>query len=634
MPKALSAYSPRESKEFPTTNGAASPLAAPILSSLQDMHARHRDNFSGQVAAYIPELAKADPRLFGIALVTADGQIYDVGDSRRQFTIQSISKPFVYGLALQDHGLDYVLGKISVEPSGDAFNSIVFDERTNRPFNPMVNAGAIATTALIKGEGRDGRSARILETFAHFVGHPVSIDSTVFESERATGHRNRAIAYLELNFGIVDQNIDELLDLYFEQCSVLVSCRDLAVMAATLANNGVNPLTGERAIDEQYVKNVLSVMQSCGMYDYSGEWSYRIGLPAKSGVSGGIIAVLPGQFGIGIFSPLLDDRGNSRRGIQICEELSERFKLHMFRIRTITGVVIRRSYLGTSVRSKRLRSKEEQALLSRKAASICVYELQGDLFFGSMEQVLRRLVSELETVLYLILDVKRVVQIDDCAQTLLAQTNDLLAEKRKILLIAHLPHAVEVLLLNDQKSHWTNANFFPDTDAALEYCENQLLLEDRHAVTHESVVKQLAEMDIVAGFNASEVTLLQSIVTKVHYPAGVTIIREGAPADALFLLAAGLVSVSLRLGDGTRHKRLSTITPGIAFGELALLDDGQRSADVIADEASVCYVLPIAKLNDVAADKPDIRTKLLLNIGRELSARLRRANAEIRSIEE
>ncbi len=634
LPTALIAHSCQEIAEFSNRNGASGHLATPILSALQDIHARHRENFSGEIAAYIPELAKADPKLFGVALVTADGQIYDVGDSRHLFTIQSISKPFVYGLALEDHGLEYVIGKISVEPSGEAFNSIVFDERTNRPFNPMVNAGAIATTALIKGEGRRHRTARILEMFERFVGHPVSIDSAVCTSERVTGHRNRAIAYLELNFGIVDENIEEHLDLYFEQCSILVSCRDLALMAATLANNGVNPVTGKRAIDEQYVKNVLSVMQSCGMYDYSGEWSYRIGLPAKSGVSGGIIAVLPGQFGIGIFSPLLDERSNSYRGIRVCEELSERFKLHMFRIRTIGGVVIRRSYLGTAVRSKRLRSKEERAILSRVAANICVYELQGDLFFGSMEQLLRRLVADFASISYLIVDVKRVAHIDDCAQALLAQIKDLLAEKGKMLLIAHLPRALEVMLLEDSKTRWSSANFFPDTDIALEYCENQLLIRERDGSARESVVMRPAEMDIVAGFSANEIAQLESIVTKAHYPAGASIIREGELPDSVFLLAAGLVSVNLRLGDGTRHKRLSTIAPGIVFGELALFDDGTRSADVVADEPSICYVLPIAKLNDIAADKPDIRTKLLLNIGLELSARLRRANAEIRSLEE
>lgn len=614
-------------------SNAASAEASPILSSLQEMHAKYRENFNGKVATYIPELAKADPRQFGIALVTADGQIYEVGDARHLFTIQSISKPFVYGLALEDHGQDYVLGKVGVEPSGDAFNSIVFDERSNRPFNPMVNAGAIATTALIKGEGHDDRLTRLLEMFGRFTGRAVEIDRSVFLSEKATGHRNRAIAYLGLNSGMIDDRIDEHLDLYFEQCSVLVSARDLAVMAATLANNGVNPLTDERAIEERHVKNLLSVMHSCGMYDYAGEWGYRVGLPAKSGVGGGIIAVLPGQFGIGTFSPLLDERGNSCRGIQVCEEFSERFKLHMFKTRSITRTVVRRRYRGDTVRSKRRRSREEQAILARKAAGLCVYELQGDLFFGAMEQVFRRLMPELESVEYLILDFKRVGHIDDCGWEMLGRMSEMLARNGKRLVISYLPPTIGVGLGREKAGKWTEESFFPDTDAALEWCESRLILEEQAPVGRYGVLA-FAAMDIVAGLDASEVALLQSLVQEVRYEAGATIVREGDPADSIFLLAAGLASVRLKLGDGARTKRLSTIPPGVAFGELALFDGGTRSADVVADEPSVCYVLSITALDELAARNPAIRTKLLCNVGRELSARLRRADAEIRALEE
>jgi glutaminase len=623
--------------ETDENNGPATGSAgdfSPILSALREVHAKCRQNTRGNLATYIPELAKTDPQLFGIALATADGQIYEVGDSGFLFTIQSISKPFVFGLTLEDHGVDYVLNKVGVEPSGEAFNSVVFDERTQRPFNPMVNAGAIATTALIKGSGHDDRLARLLEMFGRFVGRPVEVDREVFLSERATGHRNRAIAYLGLNSGTIDDRIEEHLDLYFEQCSIRVSARDLAVMAATLSNNGINPLTGERAIKEPYVKNVLSVMHSCGMYDYAGEWSYRIGLPAKSGVAGGILAVLPGQFGVGIFSPLLDDRGNSCRGIQVCEELSKRFRLHMFRVRALTEVVIRRSYRGSTVRSKRLRSRQEESILDRKAAAVCVYELQGGLFFGTMEQVCRRLELDVAALSYLILDVRRVMQIDECARTLLTQINNMLAEKGKSVMFAHLPEAIRIALLRENESRWTEESFFPDTDVALEWCENRLILEEPVDNVRAGTVVPLAAMDVVAGFTAKELALLGSVTEKVVYGAGETIVREGHPAASLYLLAAGLVSVRLRIGDGARHKRLSTITPGVAFGELALFDGGARSADVISDERSVCYVLPIAKLDELAARNPQIRTKLMCNIGRELSARLRRADVEIRSQEE
>ncbi len=607
---------------------------SPILSSLREIHGKYQGNFAGKVATYIPELTKADPRLFGIALVTADGQIYEVGDARHLFTMQSISKPFVYGLAPEDHGMEFVLNKVGIEPSGEAFNSIIFDERRNRPFNPMVNAGAIAVTALIKGSGHDQRLARLLGKFGEFAGRPLEIDHAVYVSERATGHRNRAIGYLELNFGMIDEPIDDHLDLYFEQCSILVSARDLAVMAATLANNGLNPLTGKRVIAEQYVKNVLSVMHSCGMYDYAGEWSYRIGLPAKSGVGGGIIAVLPGQFGIGTFSALLDEQGNSCRGIQVCEEFSQRFKLHMFRSRAVTGVVVRRSYRGAAVRSKRRRNSAEQTILARKGGEICVYELQGNLFFGTMEQVLRRLGAELESVSYLILDMKRVMEIDECAATLLEQINHMLAERSKKLILSHCQSSLPILLEERKESQWPDNSFFSDSDSALEWCENRLLYQAQPGALRKRSHVPLRGTEIVSGLGQAEIALLESIVEEVRYGAGEVIIREGDMADSLFLLATGLVSVRLRLGGGERHKRLSTITPGLAFGELALLDSGTRSADVVADEPSVCYLLRTAKLNELAVSHPEIRTKLILNIGRELSARLRQADAEIRSLAE
>lgn len=304
--------------------------AAPLREVLREIHARFSTNTDGQIADYIPELAKANRDWFGISIVTADGQTFEVGDCKQNFTIQSISKPFVYGLALEDHGLEQVLSKIGVEPTGEAFNAIVLDEASNRPFNPMVNAGAIATADLVKGKDFPERVTRLLKLFSNYCGREVYIDNSVFMSERMTGHRNRAIGHLMLNFGMVGERMEESLELYFQQCSVLVNSHDLAVMGATLANGGVNPITGQRAIEQRYVKYLLSIMLSCGMYDYAGEWAYRVGIPSKSGVGGGIVGVIPGQFGIGIFSPPLDAKGNSVRGILACQELSERFGLHAF----------------------------------------------------------------------------------------------------------------------------------------------------------------------------------------------------------------------------------------------------------------------------------------------------------------
>ena len=281
---------------------------------------------------YIPELALATPQWFGISVATVDGRYFEVGDYSRSFTIQSISKAFVYGLALEDHGRDYVQCKVSVEPTGEAFNSIMLDQSTNRPYNPMVNTGAIATTDIIKGANPTERLKRILEMIRRYTGHNHDVNMPVFLSERTTGNRNRAIAYLMLNFGMVTEHIEETLDLYFQQCAVMVTAHDLATMAATLANGGVNPVTGERALDERYVQEVVSVMFTCGMYNHSGAWAGKVGLPAKSGVGGGITALVPEKLGIGVFSPPLDARGNSVRGVGVCRDLANDFGLHVFDI--------------------------------------------------------------------------------------------------------------------------------------------------------------------------------------------------------------------------------------------------------------------------------------------------------------
>lgn len=285
---------------------------------------------TGTVASYIPELAKANPDYFGISIVTVEGDVYSVGDVAQGFSIQSISKPFTYGMALQDKGRDTVFSKVAVEPTGKTFNTIILDEKTGRPPNPMINAGAIAIGNLIKGDSLTDKLNHLLETFKLYSGRDVHMDAPVFTSERLTSHRNRAITNLLYASGIVSGEIEEILDFYIQQCSLMVNAVDLATMSATLANNGVNPRTEKRALEEPYVRDVLSVMYSCGMYDSSGEWAYRVGIPAKSGVSGGIIGVVPNRMGIAVFSPLLNEQGHSIRGMKVFEALSDKLCLHVF----------------------------------------------------------------------------------------------------------------------------------------------------------------------------------------------------------------------------------------------------------------------------------------------------------------
>lgn len=612
---------------------AVNAQTSPILEHLFDLHRRYASDDRGTIADYIPELAKADPSHFGICLATIDGQIYEVGDSRQPFTIQSISKPFVYGLALEDRGSDTVLARVGVEPSGEAFNSIVFDERSNRPFNPMVNAGAIATTALIAGGGHGERLARMLAMFARFTGHRVDIDETVYRSEKSTGHRNRAIAYLELNAGMIEEPVDDHLDLYFRQCSVLVDARDLAVMAATLANGGVHPQTGEVAMGRPQVRSILSVMSSCGMYDFSGEWGFRVGLPAKSGVSGGIIAALPGQFGIGVYSPLLDAQGNSVRGIAACEDLCRHFDLHVYEVRRTGSSVIRRELDGATLRSKRQRPSWQQAILDARGRQIVAFSLQGDLFFAAMEYVCRRVFEAGREMLYLVLDGQRVGRIDGSARALIEEVRDALALRGVSLLLASFSATACERLRSDARRPWSEDAFFACVDDALEWCENQVIEGTAPERAHGDDVLPLAALDLAAGCTDEEAAALGDLVTLVGYDDGAAIVREGDAAGELFILAAGAASVRVRVGDGG-CRRVGAIEPGVTFGEFALFENSRRIADVVADGPAACYVLPVERLTALSAGNPGLHARLLRNIMRGMADRLRRATDEIRALQD
>lgn len=305
-------------------------LGSQIQRILDRIYEKYKDVDDGAVATYIPELGKANPKDFGICLATTDGQIFTAGNWEQEFTIQSMCKPFAFQMALEQHGTEETLKHVGVEPSGEAFNSIELDPKTGRPFNPMVNAGAIAVASLIKRSPVEAGVDAFVETMGKAAGRKLRIDQSVMASETATGNRNRAIAYMLLNSGIIDEEVNQSLHQYFAQCSMLVNCKDLAMMAATMANIGNQPLTGEPVFNFQLLKYVMAVMFSCGLYDYAGNWAVEVGLPAKSGVSGGIFGVVNRQLGIGVYSPKLDAQGNSVRGILACKELASHLGLHAF----------------------------------------------------------------------------------------------------------------------------------------------------------------------------------------------------------------------------------------------------------------------------------------------------------------
>ncbi len=604
-------------------------MNSPILDRLRRLHERYAGLREGTVATYIPELGKADPEWFSICAATTDGQVYEVGDSRQPFTIQSISKPLTYGLALEDRGTDQVLAKIGVEPSGDAFNSISLAPESGRPLNPMINAGAIAAASLVAGHSPDDQLSRLLGVYSLYAGRQLSIDEAVYRSERSTGHRNRAIGHMLRNFDIIASDPEPALDLYFQQCSVLVDCRDLSLMAATLANGGINPSTGERAVRGEFVERILSVMTTCGMYDYAGEWVYWVGMPAKSGVAGGVLVVLPGQLGIGVFSPRLDARGNSVRGLSVCRDLSRELELHFLRVARPAQSVVRARYDLSSVRSKRRRPEAERAVLQEAGGRVAVYELQGDLLFASVEAVVRSLVEQSDSIEIAVLDLKRVLRAVEPAAVLLFELLEQYAARDKQLVLVVGPGHSRFLRVIEERNAAAGGPVrlvtFAELDSALEWCENRLLAKSS---TQAPSSVALAEHEICRGLDGAALGRLEALLDRRRFAEGETIVRRGDAAEEVYLLMSGNVSVTLASDDGP-PKRLSTLSAGMTFGELAIIDRAARSADVQADTEVECWVLPAAAFDRLGVADPSLKIALLENMLRSAYQMVGRLNQEV-----
>ncbi|MGW9209243.1 glutaminase A [Embleya sp. NPDC055664] len=443
----------------------------PVTTSLAELHDRLSSLADGEVADYIPQLASADPRTFGLALVSMSGNRYHAGDTDDLFSIQSVSKPFVYALAVSELGPAAVARRVGAEPSGEAFNAISLEQGTGRPANPMVNAGAIVTTSLVPAADARDRFERIRACLSAFAGRSLDVDEDVYRSEAATGDRNRALAYLMRGAGSLAGDVDETVRTYFRQCSIRVGVADLAVMAATLANGGVNPVTGDRVIAEPVAVRALAVMATCGMYDSAGEWLLRVGLPAKSGVSGGLIACSPARFGIAVHSPPLDRAGNPVRGVVALTELSERFALHLMHqpgrhIATVTEVTTALDHP-----SYRARTPAQRAVLDREGHRVVIIRAQGALEFTETEHLLHALrQSEPSPPGWIVLDLDRVTRIALGSATMLgAVLADLVAAGHEIAIAAREPLLDPI---GDGPAPWTA---FVSRDEAVAWGEDRLL---------------------------------------------------------------------------------------------------------------------------------------------------------------
>lgn len=415
-------------------------MHSPIPSYLDEVLQSVAADRTGVLANYIPELAEVDPEPLGASIAMVDGELYASGDTDSLFTIQSISKPFVYALALADRGFERVLDKVGVEPSGEPFNEISLEDSSGRPLNPMINAGAITTHSLVGTETMNPaeRMERVISGLSAFAGRSLDVDEAVYSSEIEHAHRNLAIAHMLRSHDILTENPTGVVEGYTRQCSLLVTVQDLAMMAATLANYGIQPVTGEQVVPKTVVRQVLSVMFTCGMYNAAGDWATQVGIPAKSGVGGGIIGAVPGQLGLATFSPRLDVHGNSVRGVSLFERFSSDMGMHVMNIPTVARSAIRANY--------RIGSGEKITQ---------VIQLQGRIRFAGAERVIREIVDTHYTGTRIALDISRVYSVDEVAQHMLLE------------IMRRMRHEGYTVYLIDQDDTITNLEALRTMDVAV-----------------------------------------------------------------------------------------------------------------------------------------------------------------------
>jgi len=374
----------------------------PVPDYLHEILDGLRDDRAGAVADYIPQLADADPDVLGVALTMQNGRTYSAGDDRVEFSIQSISKPFAYAAALIDRGTEVVDAAVGVEPSGEAFDELSLEGETHRPKNPMINAGALAVHHLLAADDAtpQDRVTRIVEFLSELAGRVLTVDEDVYRSEVETADRNLAIVHMLRNYGVIADSAHPVVDGYTRQCAVRVTVRDLAVMGATLANAGVQPVTGKRIMPAAVARRTLAVMAGSGMYDAAGDWLVRVGIPAKSGVAGGLLGALPGRLGLGTLSPRLDAHGNSVRGVAICERLSRDMGMHLM-------------------------EAEPPGLTAVRGAAVegdnTVYEIQGVVHFPGAEAILDRLSTDAISTSTVTLDLTRVDRFSDVGRRMVLE---------------------------------------------------------------------------------------------------------------------------------------------------------------------------------------------------------------------
>lgn len=537
-------------------------MDSPIEAHLRQVHTAIAQVRDGEPYTVGPRGTAIDPDDFGICLATVDGYVYEVGVTAKKFSLQSLSKPFSYGLALSELGTGIVDAKVDVEPSGESFTDISLSPGTGRPANAMINAGALAVSSLIKGSGGKSAITRIEEFYSAFAGASLRSNGQVYAAERRNSDRNHALAYLLSSVGIIEGSPTAALETYLRQCGVQITCRDLSLMAATLANGGTNPRTGEEVLGIDAVERVLSVMMTSGMYDSAGDWVVTVGMPAKSGVGGGTLAVLPGQAGLAVFSPPLDEHGNSIRGVATCQRLSADTDMHFVRAARAGRSAIRASYPITQVPSDVRRTEEAEVVLRDLGERAMVIELAGDLLFAGTESMIREISRLPDDVEFVVLDARRVDEVSRMSADMLSAVVEQFTATDRTLVLIDPEAALTPALPKEQ------VPVFATRSTAVAHCEAQLLLRHFPELAVPARVEVL-DSPAMALLEPEDAGALVAQMESRTYSDGAVLRRVGQRFGGVYFIIAGTVTTTARDPEGHRV-RLTTLSAGMTFGELSL----------------------------------------------------------------
>ena len=645
-------------------------LISPLHRYLSDLLENIRPMTAGTVNPVTATATQPDISKLAITLTTVNGFQYSSGDSDHRFAIQSIAKVFAYGLALDDLGSAELAKRIDVEPSGDPFNEISLQSGTGRPANPMINAGAIATVGQIKGRGGVDRLSRItgiMDLAAEGSPGELEINRTVYHAENLNGHRNRALAWLLRSFEILDSDPEPVVQDYFLECSTDVTTENLSMMAATLANKGVNPVTGREVFSEETTRQVLGVMMTCGMYDAAGNWMIDVGLPAKSGVDGGIMVVVPGQLGIGVYSAPLDEHGNSVRGAAAIRRVTRDLGLHYADASPLGGSTLRAHYSLADASLGVVRSTELSRITSQFGDRCQILEVSGDLGFAETETMARTVVELDDEVSMVIIDFQGVDDFGRAAILMLASLTaswrnagkDIIFIDWTETLVEHLLDYIEVhddLELPDPRDKAKAASaghidlpwesdepeeeiqgefrLFDNRSAALEWAELRLAHRYARQILQTDDAPREPETAPVFDFlEDRDVNVLADYMELRSYTAGTVIRRVGQPFGGIYFIRSGRVELAAEGRDDTRYRHVY-LSPGSTFGEFALSYTGRQLTTIRAIDDAEILVLSAQKIAEIEKSDPQLAIRLWTAIAREAYTVLEQSSREAGAREE